>query len=656
MLDHYLLDRYPAGYFTQAFKLSNTKMAEPAAPEAVPKRIPTQLKIMQPNPQMVDYPQTTYYQSHVPQTFTQANVIWTINNPGSGYLLDAFATVRYKIRVTRNRSTPHAGQIGECFSRSGIAFAANAPANIDFGNGSAIKEKVALRQNFPMVRAIQNATLTMNGQNVSVRPNEWIDVMNRIYLSHEDSKNFATISAGYYDNGDYSNTTPDMTVSMDTNDIAGHGIRWTPVGPQGGGVAAGVAVQVCPNIAPYTYFRDESDTAKIAYKNLVANQKCNKGFEQRLANFYEAGIAQRSREEMSCFFSRGAATIVAPDGNLPNLADGRSLPKPQAGEVASWGVIGRAGALDGIGYVELELNEPIPISPFAFYPSRGLDKSIPHIREFTLQYDFVSDIASAVLQTFGGDEVYARALEVGTKSAFHVELLEPQLNLRWYRPNYAIPPQVALQHFHMMTFHHSFAIPKPPLVLGPVYPVSGINTTGVSTNQVSFSNIRLPSIPDLLLIYFKNEPTETDTCHPSDDNLAIGSIQMSIDGVSGRVLAANSAELYRMYLSNSVMGTKSTYTEWFKYHCCAVLTPTDYGVSPPEIMSSKRGVTLNIDQIEWINFWRHPNMGQRPTRDRGAPRQFSILPGVANMRLFVQCIWRNKSLIMTDTGEAALRI
>ena len=562
---------------------------------------PPQLMVDVHSKEVMQYPRQVYYQRIEPQTYTEQSTSWYVESPGEGYLLDAFATVAYDVYVKR---IPLAGAGAAAGTDIRSSFVKNAEAGLGCSN----VEKVAFRQNFPIARSIRNCTLTLNGQNLSTRPFEYQDAMNRMFLSHEDSETFATMSAGYYDKGSYANVSDSM------NSGVGGG---NPVDFRQFGMSQGVDIL----------------TTNYGYGETYTND----GYGRRLQKMLDAG--------------RTAVNVA-------------SLSAEQQANAASNTKLGEGAVNDG--YFRTTLHEPVPISPFAFYPSMGLDKSIPNVRRFTLQYDYVN-LSASMLQVYDAANV-ASDFRVyfgvpGAAGGAPANLVKPILHLRWYRPAYVIPPSVSIDYTHIQSFRHPVNIAA--LAATSNATIDGRAYRGASqSGGLSYNNIRLEKLPDLFMIYFKPNADQCDNQDPSDHNLAISDLQISIEGVSGRVLNANSVQLYRMWLTNAPSGTKSTYEEWLKHHCVVALTPTDLGVQDTDIVRQNRPMTMNIDSITATNFWCHPPGGSfgvtggagelGPTRSIGDDRTSADAGGA--WLLYVQAIYFNRKLSLTSAGSASLSL
>lgn len=479
-----------------------------------------------------------------------------------------------------------------------------------FGNGSDAALRPALRQNFPIARSIRNVSLTINNYTLNQRPHTYQDALNRLFMSHPESETYASMSAGYYDTGNNSHfCESNQCLSGFSGDVG----DFINMGP-----------------SPFAEFVTESGITDYVDSRAFRNE----GFGSRSDRLLHAGLEQ--------FVHPGLTTAAALGAAHANRA---AIP---------WGKIG-----DGGKVIDVTLCEPIPIGPFSFYPSMDIDKSIPNITRLELQYDYVSNFAQSVMESAAVD------IDWGANAKFTVKFqLEPMLHLRWFRPRFQIPPQVSLKYMYIQTYQDTKKIALPTKASNHI--VDGVLMQGINGGMETYNNIRLPMVPDLMLIYFKHKHDIDNFQDPSDGNLAITELSITFDGVSGRILNASSTQLYRMWLSNSPKGTKDTYQEWLKYHCVVALTPTDLGIDELDIVRMHKPVTMNIDDIRWANMScvrGSGRLGQGENVAVGAlPQQADAYQelgqrfSTGDFVLYVQAIWMDKQFTLGADNSAFLRL
>jgi hypothetical protein len=342
---------------------------------------------------------------------------WIIDAPGRGYLLDAFALIKYRIRI----SGTAANDLKQMFGRVGAADLAaatqvtNFSVNAGQGHGSTYREKFALRQNFPISRSIQTATVGINGYQIVEQPALHLDALNRMMMSKEDSKDYATMSAGYFDDGDHSFSceqlqvvrpspgitltaaglvnnggmtlrpfttgygqlpTAPVSVFQPANTQAGH------IGLFDGGDGAGGAGEQAT----------DANFASAEVNFLVDEENSNKGWEKRLSKMAHLAIHQGSNISSDPYIARQAANSI--------LADS----------------------------ITLDVHEPIPVSPFAFYPSEGLSKCIPNVDRLTIQFNWVTNQAQSVIQALLQNAVTQANAGLAANAPRFTVSFQPDLN------------------------------------------------------------------------------------------------------------------------------------------------------------------------------------------------------------------------------------
>lgn len=520
-------------------------------------------------------PQSAFYQTESAQTNSKERVTWYVTSPGQGLLLSSEAYVEYTVTITNNGGT----NMQESFSQGAALLA---PSD---------SQKFALRQNYPIMRGIESASVTMNGQTLTTQPNQWVDAMNRLHLSQEESESVATASSGYYDSGDWSKITRHDVLANDSVNV------------DVADAAFNIKVQSRAGYSP------QSAVAAGAGNNIdqIANPRVIDSDQ-----FYNPGFTKRF--ERLAYWARKAGLGMEVDPS--------------------------AGANTYGNSVTLTLYEPVPVAPFYMYHSRDREnKSIPHVEQFTLSYIFQSNPERAIFEATS-----PAATQDWTVDYFTAK---PKLNLRWFMPprDMSIPRQVSMKVWQ----NNSFISTTPLVTVASATAATdenGFAIVGAASGSHSFNNIRLEQIPDLLLIYYKRRPGDADFNLPSDHNMGIRNLQISVDGLSGRVLDASQGELYQLWLKNvKHNGKRSSYDDWKRYHCVVALRPRDMGLSAgPGI---DRPVTLHL-RSEYVSYWKAPRSGTSATS--------VAIDTAASYNLYVQAFYDRYFLTLTEDGKSMLEL
>lgn len=605
-------------------------------------------------------PDTVSYQMYDAETHSNAQSRWVVDSPGLGYLLDAFALVRFQITVY---TTADGGAGAETAELRQMVTRYGEPGNPaavhgeeaageqiearyirpNVGHGSTSRAKFALRQNFPFARAIQTATIGINGYQIVEQPYLYIDAMNRLKMSIWDSMDYATMSAGYFDSGDHSFNCKELQVMMPAvwgrigaRDYTAHtawiysppvatgSYGWTGGYPTIDSAAAFPNANVAnaiQNFGAAGLFEPDGgvrDYVCPSFNFEVNPESNNEGFARRMCKFIALYRNQSHNPARNTDFgepshARGNANEVKEDVTCYRIR------------------------------TTLVCYEPIPVAPFAFYPSEGLNKTIPNIDRLTVQYNYVARIKEAISTGLGrvagpwpGAGVALGG--VGENNVYIDFSEKPQLRLRWFRPPVAVPPAISL-NLRRFRYFQKQATGITAGANAATQTVDYVDYGGVGKIVMSFPNIRLDAVPDMWLIFFKYNPNLAEYTDPSDHNLAIESMQIEVDGQS-TAINANSADLYKIWLSNSPHGCKSSFDQWFKRHCVCAIRPDDLGIDLP----LRKPVTMHLRNVTAFDFWFHPRTGREAISvERGSRRTRNM----QNYHLHVIAVYDQRQLVIS---------
>jgi len=587
-------------------------------------------------------PEYVSYQYYTPITHNESQTHWVVDSPGEGYLLDALALVRYEFWITSAGGFTAAGVPNDANFRNHFSRQpSGAIANINpetlrpeqgYGHGRTGRGTIALRQNFPVSRAIQTATVGINGYQIVEQPYTYIDAMNRMKMSHSDSQDFASMSGGWFDVGDHSFSCKELNAALPMI-----GIRVT---------AAGVVQRDVGGAA----FAAEGFAANPGYSGAYGMIP---GITGNLDHFpsgagLPAVIAASTRSGLRMLFAEDDENTNSSYGKRLSRMASELYQQAAAGDpsVPVAGSVVKAGVPS---FVKVVVYEPVPVSPFAMYPSEGLEKVIPNVRDLSVQFNWLTGdrFRNAVFQGYDSGAAVANAVPF-TVARTGTYVTQPQLHLRWFRIPMQIPRTISMSMRRINTYRKQIAGAPARIATNASSVVDGKSYFGVTTGTMSVEGIRLDRLPEYFMIYFKYVPEEPLFTDPSDHNLAITSLQVDLDG-GIKVVNANSADLYRIWLSNTPNGTKSSYDEWLKRHCVVVLRRDDLGVTE---MSKDKPTTLTIRNVSWAEFWYHPQTGcEIPERERGLHRCGAL----TNYYLFIDSVWENRELIISADGNAQER-
>lgn len=459
-------------------------------------------------------------------------------------------------------------------------------ANASIGTAGGSGERVALRQCWPIARSFQNISVNINGTVISHQPVIWMDQFNRLYVSEEEAASLCTLSGGDFGCGEM------VATSALDNLCVG-----SVMGNAGGDNTITVAnlsaltlgTSICagddfynPIIAPAT-----GVATKGACNLLPINKPNNKewrnyGFENR---FHRLVILNRDEQAANAAATaRYAATF------------------------------------------SVTVYERLPISPFLLYNSRDYKMSIPHVKTMNINVQFASLYNALILESSNS----ASTCTVTPCDSTH----QPKLHIKWYMARDPLPP--------------SIRIPV-NIIREYIYSSQGslMNAADVTVDNatITFSNINLEGIPDLMLIYLARNYQNATINQPSEHNAEITSLMVTVAGTSGKLNALSTGELYSLWLRNVAHNGvyKMNYDKWRKRACVAALRPRDYGATFGPGMDYPIQISIQIGTTQW---WNLPALFQRGNT------VYDTAAGQYN--LYLVCVYNRFSLELNSSGGSRL--
>lgn len=451
------------------------------------------------------------------------------------------------------------------------------------------EELVCPRQAFALARAMSSISLTINGQVITCQPHEFQDALNRLYLSDEEARTYCSTSGGAMDSSPYF-LTPKPQCSPST--LAVTGAAELTASPDG-------ATNLNPGVTQLSKYSYSSE---------------NKGSTTR---YNKMKRYQRGRHP-------GALSITAPqlEGNLVQV---------YPDNYTRWFV------------------EPLQIAPFYMYPKRDSKKSIPHVDSMTISIQFNPNLFASIFGSLYEANYDSAVAKARYAMSVSISSMKPKLLLRWYVP----PVGTTLEDTYLLPvwIQRSFQNTQPA-----VAPLDGassgftddVERYDMTSHVFSFSNIRLEQFPDLMLIYIKPDPFRRQTADTSDDFCSISELEISVDGIAGKLLTASAEQLYQMWLDNVRHDGKEVadFDSWqFKLGVVA-LRPRDLGLSAGPGVDHP--LTMHIR-----GKWQYRNALLLSST---APTQVKDnVPADPPVRiLYVQTIYERYSLRMSADGRSRL--
>lgn len=501
-------------------------------------------------------PGQVLYEEITADSNSTSGFTFNFRSPADNALLDNEVIIEYPLQLSKTAIASNFRSLGKAVL-----------------NSAAMTETfIAPRQCFPVARAIQNLSVTINGSNFNVQPTYWCDVLNRLYFSEEDAKTFCSTSGGQFDSADPRHTAPwrlyrigqdNDTATIDDLDVS---IAAVPVTTSAFSVNAPMFSQECGNKGLFNRF--EYFLNKYYAENCKGSDDSNYDWD------YLGGTNEDEYRELD-----------ATDADERDIRLGRRDRAIAEGDTET-------------DTINLTVYERIPIAPFVFHPSKDPRMSIPNIKQINITAQFVtSDLANHIFQGDANGVVSGAGTVIAPQNAVSVVFQSNKnvkLHCKWRLTDMAIPPVIRIPAPKYLQYIQSLSLAGPTVTAAR----SGPYDLGSQT----FANIQLDAIPDKFFIYVKRATSEQLMCHPSEFQLSIQSITLTIGGSSGRLTSLNKAQMYDNFLKHSAHGgeNKLKFEEWYKYRCCAILEASDIGLIAGAGYNYKTNLTV---KAELESYW-----------------------------------------------------
>lgn len=620
---------------------------------------------------IAEVPLEVYYQNLTSEQYNSSGFYFNVKQPGSHALLDPDIWIHYLIKIQEtgvnsvvgylesteyNRNDGTNPDIGNGALTQYPPFAVGGGTNLGQvtlynlpnvpysygldlstnlatagGGGSDWDSKyLAFRGGNFVARSLQNLSVQINNRTLNVVPYKFLDVLNRIYISADQSEHEFSASGGRFDEGNHgkrtlqnckfmerATNTYNATVANDAaTQIFSNSRVPSTFGPAGGGTGA-----LTTNVA--NVFHNSSiefnlslgygpcrlkswgmeysagapnnilGAAQASYRKLFMNiypdfpifyEYYNPGFDKRVSQFISklrymnAEIYNQSDFDNYYDITIGCGTVYN-----PGVVD-----IPERGiDVQQYAI--NCGGTDnkGIQHVfQFHIYERLPIPLFKMYSNDEVFGVIPNVKQMIIQGNFIAN----KLQHW----CCSNSDIIGVQD-YWVDQNQGNCNLylRWFTPpmSMAIPREI----------HYPY---KKIVVWSKTYTASAStyanSAQGYVTGSINEYNITLEAIPDLLLIYVKyaTQNTSFSLTTPDDCNWQINALTINIDNASGKLNQMTTIDLYHKWKKlmkhsdSKIMG----YDEWRRYCCVAALQPEDYGVryGPGYSNQTVLGVVMTI--------------------------------------------------------------
>lgn len=529
-----------------------------------------------------EVPLEVFYQNFPSDQYTASGFQFNIKSPGTNALLDCDIWIKYEFQIIETVALA----ITNMFEQEGVNINPQSMNRLAFRGGNIFW------------RAIQNFSVQINNQTLTVQPYQWCDVLNRIYISNDQSEHEFSASGGRFDEGNHG-----LRVS--------HDVKYGPlVAGENTSLALGVFVVMDTGHLNNVWLHDVWSTNGTGGGN-VNNLYCNMRpqFPVRY-EFYNPGFDRRFDQ----FAYKLRTDWPTAANNAANAAVSIQFASDQVGGMYRYTIV---------------VYERLPIPLFKMYSNDGNYGVIPNIQQMVIQGNFISQMfANMFRSTVAAPNValYWPADITNTKC---------RIFLRWFTPpvSMQIPREISVPYHKINLW--SKAVTLTALVAA---------SKTVEITLVSEYNITLEAIPDLLLIYLKIMPAFYNCNIPDDYNLEIQDLIINIDNASGKLNQIQTIDLYQKW--KKIIKHQDTkiigYDEWRKYCCVAALQPEDYGVRYGPGYSNQTVLGIQFKAVDYHNNPRIMLAGEETV----------LQGGTLQGELCVVSIYNKNRLIIRADGTA----
>lgn len=516
-----------------------------------------------------EVPLEVYYQTLNADQYNAAGYQFNIKQPGAHALLDTDIWIEFNLRVKETADNA----LKEIFEgKTGGVWQ------------PVVDSKFAYRSGYIVQRATQNFSLQINNQTLNVRPNYFVDVLNRLYVSNDQAEHEFTTSGGRYEEGNHGNRLCNPYIGN-----PGFGRR----GVANSGQVTHYSTQISDNtdmkhtdvaggtnscVVPLILARDPWRLPARLNANTAADREImawawpeypnayeftNPGFDKRFMQ-----MAMRMRQNLNALDAGGTSSAAANGACFVGTAQ-----EPAIANQLVW---------------TFKVYERLPITLFKMFSNDEIYGVIPNIIQMQIQGNFVNNMFKCLFRT-NNNALAADMYWTGIAQS------DCKLYLRWYTgpKSMPIPREIHIPYKKIVTWSKSVSIARTD--------ASGTANYVDQIGPFNEYNISIESIPDLLLIYVRLQAGNYTSDTPDDFNMEIRNLTINIDNASGKLNQIQSIDLYNKWKrllkhsDNRIIG----YEEWRRYCCVACLQPEDYGVRYGPGYSNPCVLGLNFTARNW---------------------------------------------------------
>jgi hypothetical protein len=460
---------------------------------------------------------------------------------------------------------------------------------------------IGFRLGNPLQRCCQTIALDINGTVMTYEMAKYHDVFNRMFVSNEESESIFPACGGHFDNGAHLGFTENYC--PDSTDL-------TKVGNQ--------VTITTGKVTPFLVSNNKGKLGTAETTNVLGSfiplVVANTGLEKRLQHFE---YIYRSANKDFTDSKNDSATV------------------PERYPLS----------------VTLTLYEKLAISPFHMYDNRDIKMSIPNIRNVQLTFQIHNLFREMMFRN-----VAAKTEDLKFKVDWWSGN-KPNLLCRWYTPppGYTIPKQITIPITKVWTYTY-------PLGQAMVA-TNGTDGFPRKLDGVNIQNISLPAVPDMFLIYFKRRQSQWNIQFPDDYNASIASLQIDMEGNSGKLNGSNPIHFWNMYRRHLRLYpcSRDDFDSWYKYHCVYAITASDLGVIKGPGMDNP--IQLSVSNVKLEYWYRIPSMNFQTNLAAGSDigsvdscPERDLTPAAVYFDFQLVCIYDKYALTLTSEGSSQLQL
>lgn len=512
-------------------------------------------------PSVSQEPINSAYLRYASDQYNASGYSFNIKPPGENALMDPRLLIKFKIKIVDKV----ANFISSLFAGDQV-LAGTQTANASYKRSE--RQRLCFRQGNVMQRSTQSIVATVNGFSLNAEPWKFIDPLNRLYVSYEESKHIFSASGGAFDSGNHGFLAEQDNYSYGEGNSVGANAAWkiaiknefSTMQPKLGTAVSdiGVAVTTGQEVSLMPLFPQHED-------------------------FYNPGFSDRIYRMLR--YIRGSPRDGTQTGGIKDPTQvGTALATFQ----------GTTAGTDLYSY-EFIIWEPVPLPPFKMYANDNVVGMIPHVKDLIIRANFTPNMLANI---FCSDLDISASFDMSWTNITNADC---ELYIKWFMPpaNISLPMEISipLRHIQIVTFSNITLAAK-------------VNTNHVqNVATISQYNISLDAVPDLMLIYYRARLDNITLNSPSDYFFELQNLRLTLENNGGKLSQITTYQCYENYLKYLRHGDsqKPTYDEWRKYMFVACLRPEDYGIIKGPGYENMIVLGINADVY---SYWTNPNIGR----------------------------------------------